>query len=791
MINLIEKLSKNKSIVVCKQELRIFFLALKAKSPELNFKLYTLSSLEKEVFGTVNEEALKIGFAKFKNFSLASKFLSYIKQGVDTKIDDRIDDFYNDLLEQKLIYKDEKITFLFKDKIVYFVGFDEENGEIRHIIDVLGLTNHEFVPLSSIFAKKDFNVTSFLRADEAIKETFTRINALLEEGCDSRNIMILTDIESNRFYLELYANLFRINLYFDENLTLFDTKIAKQIETNLADINESNFDQYDDGSDYFKQIKDVLSYYDFFKYSDSKYDNYKHILMTVGIKKDVEERGIYVTNSFDYIEGKTIFLVGFDNSFYLKVSKNNDYLDNDIKREAHLITTEVSNKEDDEVLHNFLNLDNDLNLYFYENGNDTKQEMSFYLAKRYSDKKERNKHIVRYKDQSSNVEYSEELAKNYYSYYEDLKTRYKEDSIEYRRYNNYFGDIKNEKYSRDFTPLKDDIEVKQLSYTKMNSFMECPFKYFCDSVLKLGSFETNFNLKVGNFVHEIFEHVYKDLKKYLSSAGFLSKKEELFKDLTDLENLFLEKIMVNVMTICERLIKEKDNSYIYKTDAEKVFKIDIHGVNFTGKVDSILYADDGEYKAIQIIDYKSSKTKIDKNKQAYFLNLQLPIYQYFVNNDKDLKNFDIQGIYYLNFMDKTLFNFDDQVEYKKNAEENFIRTGKYSSSLDLLNLFEKGVTTTKNIKTIKGKEKNGFVNGGSIFSSADNNALIEKAVDTFKTYLNNKDFPISPFFKDEKDSYSACRYCEFEDICFNLENKTKRIQKSLYKEIEEEKGINE
>ena len=70
-------------------------------------------------------------------------------------------------------------------------------------------------------------------------------------------------------------------------------------------------------------------------------------------------------------------------------------------------------------------------------------------------------------------------------------------NIPYKTYSNAFQGINNDKYLETLPyPLK-------LSYTSLNSYSECKFKYYLKNVLKLEPFEKTFPSFIGTMYHEI------------------------------------------------------------------------------------------------------------------------------------------------------------------------------------------------------------------------------------------------------------------------------------------------
>ena len=176
-----------------------------------------------------------------------------------------------------------------------------------------------------------------------------------------------------------------------------------------------------------------------------------------------------------------------------------------------------------------------------------------------------------------------------------------------------------------------------LSYSKMNSYFECPFKYYCDNILKLNKYKETFDTWAGSLCHYILSKIYDE------SFDFEIAKEEFINskpfDLTNENIVFLDKILTELKTAI-KYIKSLQNITKYQTiETEKNINTDINGINFIGIIDKIMHYNDN----IVLIDYKTGTPDIDLRLAKYGLNLQLPTYLYLIKKIYPKSN--IVGIY--------------------------------------------------------------------------------------------------------------------------------------------------
>jgi len=168
------------------------------------------------------------------------------------------------------------------------------------------------------------------------------------------------------------------------------------------------------------------------------------------------------------------------------------------------------------------------------------------------------------------------------------------------------------------------------SYSSLNEYMECPFKYKLKYFINIKE-EENLNLKIGRIYHEILKSFFESGDKKLSweVLGDILKREF---DRHDFEFEFVKK---NLM---ERAAKEF-KSFFEKnlpdnpknSIMEKKFTFCIDDDYVTGRIDQINFTGDGK---IELVDYKSSSTRF--NELYLQEEIQLKLYRLAVDLSEEL-----------------------------------------------------------------------------------------------------------------------------------------------------------
>ncbi|MCX5748965.1 MAG: PD-(D/E)XK nuclease family protein [Candidatus Saganbacteria bacterium] len=202
------------------------------------------------------------------------------------------------------------------------------------------------------------------------------------------------------------------------------------------------------------------------------------------------------------------------------------------------------------------------------------------------------------------------------------------------------------------------LKGQVFSHSSVNTYMDCPKQFYFRYVLGLREKESLLSdieaSDIGNFIHELLESAYKDVKgsKPDINADFRKKLFTLFNKEFE---AFFSKRMASDSFLLKELVKNKLDSFLAFEKDRNIRKIicleeKVDGLigdfNFTAKIDRIDELEDG---TILVIDYKTGDIeKLPSKNDGSLLNLsdrktikkiiksfQLPIYLHLA--EKELK----------------------------------------------------------------------------------------------------------------------------------------------------------
>jgi ATP-dependent helicase/DNAse subunit B len=498
---------------------------------------------------------------------------------------------------------------------------------------------------------------------------------------------------------------------------------------------------------------------------DSK--EYRSILLdklkTTYIKDERRVNAINIKDLYSdyFMDDEYVFVLGFNQDYLPKTMKDVFYITDDLKDELDLYKTPYKNNRLKNVVINILaNIEN-----LYLSYKKSSPFATYYKSPIITDL---SLNVIKRDDDSfskSNI-YNKirlvELLDLYNLYKEErpnLKKLYTNYDIPYKTYSNEFTKIDNDKYLENIPyPLK-------LSYTSMNTYNECRFKYYIKYVLKLDEFTDTFQAFIGSMYHKILSlyryenfDFEKEYNKYLEKRD-LSLKEKLLlvrikKELKELLNSIKS----------QDLITGYNDSYF-----EKKFDIALDkkvSTIFTGTIDKIMYYKKIDDMYFSIIDYKTGNIDTSIEAMKYGLHMQLPIYLYLINYSKVFKSPIFTGIYYQNI----LFNYPN-FDYKKDLEklknDRIKLQGYTTDDAFILERFDPTYEDSSYIKSMKYDDKKGFSRYTKLIGNDTLYDLINYTrhfIDKTADDIIDGDFSINPKIYDKKNI--SCEFCKFKDLCY-------------------------
>ena len=468
------------------------------------------------------------------------------------------------------------------------------------------------------------------------------------------------------------------------------------------------------------------------------------------------------------------YLIGFNQGEIPKNYKDEDYFNDELKKKLKIDTTSDLNKREYNVwLQSIKNTKNiiitskktsSLGEHYLSSLND---ELNLNVKKieiKYNYSHVSNKlklamkldRLVKYNEKDEDLEY---LYSNY-------------SNIDYNTYNSNFSGI-------DKNKLQDYLNNKLvLSYSAMNTYYQCAFRYYLANVLKLNIYEETFYTVLGNLFHYVLSKsskenfdLKKEYQKYLSNCTYKFDEREKF---------FLEYLETELEFIINTIKKQNETNSLINILTEEKIEIDKSRNNlniiFKGFVDKIVVNDKEE--VISIIDYKTGNPKLNLNNTIYGLDLQLPVYIYLAKNK--FPNARVAGFYLQKILNSEITK-DFKHTYEALKEDKLKLQGYSNQDIEVLEQFDSGYYDSKVIKGMKTSSKG--ISSKKVLNDEKIEKLatiteekIEEAIDN----ILDANFKINP--KKIGMDNVGCEFCEFRDICFMKEEMLENLKE--YKNME-------
>ena len=754
----------NNSIYIIPNNIKRDLLLEYSKEKTINnIKYYSLEEVINK-FGYYEEKSLVFLMEKnnykYNNAKIILSNLRYIdNKKYNNKKLDKLVKIKEDLKDYYI--EDEYFLDYIKDKYVLVLGYDYIDNYSKKILDKIN---------ANIEQKEDKDykhiVYGFNTMFEEISFVASKIRELLDNGIDIKKIKIVNYSNEYNFIINILFKAFNININLD-NETIYSTSICKKyLNEYFDDINglkDSINLKNDDNLYIYNKIIDIINKYNFEINHDIKKEIFINEFKNIKCNSNKYLNSIEIKDLNNIKDDEYAFLIGFNEGIIPKIYKDEDYLSD---KEKEILGIEKSyertNIEREITINNIKSIKNliityKLRSHFEEYYKSTLIEDLGYeeiLNEKinYNYSNNFNK-LVLGKELDNLVKYGEknndlELLFNNYS------------DNDYLTYDNKYKKIdKNKLYKY----LKDELT---LSYSSIDNYYKCSFRYYLNNILKLDKYEETFAIYVGNLFHYVLSKAFED--------GFDLDKEYygyIDKELTIKEKYFVDKLKKDLEFIINTIKKQYSFSEFDKALYENKFSISKDSnikVNFIGFIDKLLYKETNNKTLLAIIDYKTGTQELNLNNCIYGLNLQLPVYLYLSKNS-DIKNVEVVGFYLQKILNNEILK-NNKKTYEKQKEDNLKLQGYSIYDEDLIRLFDRTYNQSEVIKSL-GTTKDGFKSYSKLLTKNQMDELyklVDKKIDEARDNILNANFDINP--KRIGFNNVSCKYCKYKDICFMTEN---------------------
>lgn len=686
---------------------------------------------------------------------------------------------------------DENHLSYYKSKKVYFVNYYGDDDLINQMLPFLKHYERCFTTNS---IDKELTIFHFENYDDEILEVVNHIAILLNKKVDPAKIVIHKVNKDYLNKLEEYLMIYKIDYIVEGEGSFFDVDIVKNFFHDLKNyeamrLNKVLKDYLIDKKDnkIFSKIGKVLEPLIMLDLTINS--------ITLDLIKDVFIHTIYqeeVTNAIKienvlnhiYDDDTHIFIMNFSHGEIAHIYKDDTYLNDKIRKNLKLLTsfdrTQIEEKKILDCIHSYESIHLSYSTYC-----SSKIYMPSNLIKELAKKR-----IVNICDASIHIYHivNEDMAKMRFFKAYALYRLYQKKTFDYLYGYTYFCDDLTKRYQSDFNATLDYLALPtlfmELSYTKLNDYFSCPFRFYLKYILNIEEkMEDNNSTFVGRMYHFVLEKVV--AKRYIDRRT----KEEVLENISvyicdfvknqtyeikDKLKFYLNKFSEELKLIVEIIMDFMDHSSFEVLGLEQKLEkqLDDYMV-VVGLIDKILKYQ--EYYLV--IDYKTNPVHPNWYALDVGLDLQLPLYLYLIKaNDPNAK---IAGSYLQSVFRTSLLKYEDKPLSKVMLEQ-LKYVGYTLQDRDVIlaidtNALNGSGSLPKQIVSNKGFYKN-FLKKS--FTQTQFDAIIlyvEKLIFEANKKIRKGLFPILPL-TDEKNE-SVCRYCRLKDLCYRNETMKKVYKK--------------
>ena len=757
----------NNLLIICSNSYKLKILKyLEENKLIINIKYMTLNEYKKSVMFNYDEKTIHYLVKKGMKPDNAITIINNLYYVEDKKYNNKKLDYLvnikKELDNNNLLIYDQLFNKIIKKRKVIVYGYG-----LLDSFDKKLFKDAEFIPINP--QEKKYDVYHFNYLKDEVEFVFQKICELLNNNVDINKISLMNIDNEYLPVIKLMESFYKIKVDINNDNTLMGTVIGKKFYELLLD-NKSTSEIVKE-LDIFKEeneygiIINIINKYNDLGLLECQ-EEIKYELLNHHISSRKLDNVIKVKNVFDCIlDDEYVFLMNFNNSSIPKLKMDTDYITNDICELVGIEKIEIENERIKTNTLNYLSNINNIIISYKDKSSFNDYYPSILLD--YMD--------YEIKEYHRSMNYSELANRSLYTMYLDDYVKYgiKDEKIDllYSNYdhNNYL------EYDNKFTGINKDNLIKYLndeltlSYSSIDNYYKCGFKYYLSNVLRIDEFEETFFTILGSLFHYVLSKMNEDDFDLEKEYNYFLKDRKF----SNKEKFFLDKLKKDLVFIIETIRKHQFISGFTKMLYEQ--KIDIKLMNspyvhFKGFVDKIMYHEKDNNTLVSIIDYKTGNTDISIKNLKFGLGMQLPIYLYLVNNSDVLKNIKFTGFYLQHILNVNL----NKSEKKTREEENFNNLkllGYSTSDLNRLSIFD---STYENSEMIRGMK---LTTNGEIAKNANTltdeeiaevlKITHEKIIEAMNNILEGN-FMINPKIINGKNV--SCEYCKYQDICYHNEN---------------------
>lgn len=688
------------------------------------------------------------------------------------------------LLNQHLITLPAHSDLLFKDKTIYYSldYFPLKSLIDKKLAEVNGIeTDSKYKPLNETVSYKRFQYYK-----DEIADIAHDINALLQQDVPLNKIKV---VYTNDTYLPAIKEIFeafKLPYFLQDKTPLKAFEPTKRLIAYLKAIDDKPlYDQINEALEHLKSeskkplnpriMTKLIQTLNPFVLLNKPFKDLKTIIYDTlenTMIPSLKSPGIITCSLSEAFNepSEYLFILGAAETLFPAYKKEDSFLSKDEKLTIGYPTASSENVMIKKALLDALKSIKHVTLSYSQKGlTDTFYEATFLediksefsVSVKEKTPRQRSSFGMLYDKITTKIEL--DYYKRYGEEHPHLKDHYHLFKEAYVPYDNQFKGISQK-------TLESIIKVPlRLSYTKLNTYFKCKFRYLIEYLLNVKEDTDTLALDMGTFFHAVLEkYIHQDLlTETMLDETLNDVLVSLNRNYHAKEQFFLKNSYNTLKKVFETIKDQhaRSNYALYKQEFKLNTLVEAAvPVEFNGIIDKIMLSDDQQ--GAVIIDYKTGKPTLKLSHSYYGFDSQLVFYALLL--EKALGGAQkVHGFYEQTIFPRP-FNKDPKATLDEQFDEALKLNGYTINNLDHALKIDPSLESGSFIKGMRVKKDGSFMHYTKVFDEAALNALTKHLEALISEAINDiltGDFKINPK-QDEAFNDLSCTYCPFKDVCY-------------------------
>jgi len=785
-------LEGQKNIIVADYIYHSALFAFKNNHSDLDLKIITRNELINKVSYSFKKDPIPFLIENGYGYKKAKKLIDILLTS-DVNKEQSLKQLFDILLKKDYLIKDEYGLYELINSKVYLFELDNDLS-ICELLKRSGVA-YDYLHFSDLNIQPtlSFITPNVIYFENKMSQYFyifslIRDRALIDVNQRNR---IIVDGEEDLFYIKIMSELFNTPVCYIQERPLIGIKAVKDKINKIYASKSFAFTEEELNDEDVKFLKQNIEYYGLDKIGDFKY-SYANLLEIVAnkvSKETIGDRGVIISNYLVIDSKYCTYVTNFTSKKYYRIySDDNVFPDITLKEIGYNTSYNRSSIDKTKCL-NFLKFNNISVVSRVKKHLDETIFDSPFIQ-------ELTWRNIRFEDELPMPSLTRPAAMLYAAILRD-RSNIRDITLFNTDYTSAFKGIE----------CGDDFKKASWSVTNLETYINCPFKYFLNILipLKKDDYTKRYN---GTFIHKVFEkfnHADFSIDNAFKEGevAFYKQFEKDGIEPTNEDKASLE-VLKHWLSNFIKTYEKTRHGISFASPVENDYELKINFsledkdksvYNFRGVIDKVIVSEYNGKKYYSILDYKTGAEDFNPFETFLGKSIQLPLYYYAIENSiqpdfytkgASFGGFFIQHVFFNTIKsalkasgssylsEKTLIN-NSRYQGLSNMDSNYI------ASMDLSAIKDDGSVNKKGTTLLQIKHQFSDFDADEVIVDSKK-VLLEKynlsylledskhgALATIRCISKGK-FDISPtsFSLDNfNEEQLVCNYCPYHAVCYH------------------------